>query len=208
MKVDGGDGRPSGDGAYLKCPGANEGAVYCVAGSSGKLSSGPLNHPAMYHSVMILGSVILDIDGEQLDITFLDSNGNVEDTCRIEHYNPWLNLGNSLAGTQGVPSLTGHGTMAPDSTVGLTLENARAATPTFLVVGFSAINAPFSGGTIVPFPNFLYVLPTNGAGILDITGPWPASLPSGFQTFYQYWIVDPLAPQGLAASNAISGTTP
>src|SRR6185503_453330 len=47
MKVDGGDGREDGTGAYQKPGGlaANAGAVYAVAGSSGKISGGTLNHP-------------------------------------------------------------------------------------------------------------------------------------------------------------------
>jgi hypothetical protein len=51
MQVNGGDGRPTGNGAYSKLtlgPGAHEGAVYAVAGSSGKISGGALNHPAMF----------------------------------------------------------------------------------------------------------------------------------------------------------------
>ncbi len=83
MKVDGGDGREDGDGAYEKPLGQgnpDEGAVYTVAGSSGKKSSGKsLNHPAMYISLEILGSVVLDVYGHRLDATFLDSTGNVQD---------------------------------------------------------------------------------------------------------------------------------
>src|SRR4029077_13037151 len=48
MKVDGGDGREGGTGAYSKPalgPGANHGAVYLVAGCSGQTSGGSLNHP-------------------------------------------------------------------------------------------------------------------------------------------------------------------
>ena len=83
MKKDDGDGREDGDGAYEKPIGwgeANEGAVYAVAGSSGKVSgSGNLDHPAMYISVRELGSMILDVYGNRLDATFLDSTGTVED---------------------------------------------------------------------------------------------------------------------------------
>src|SRR4026209_1870528 len=41
MKIDSGDGRPDGKGPYRKVtlgPGVHEGAVYIVAGSSGKVS--------------------------------------------------------------------------------------------------------------------------------------------------------------------------
>jgi hypothetical protein len=82
MIVDGGDGDPLGDGPYSKPPGgpvANQGAVYVVAGSSGKTSGGPLDHPVMLSSLNLLGSVVLDIRGNQLDAVFLDSGGNEQD---------------------------------------------------------------------------------------------------------------------------------
>lgn len=86
MKVDGGDGDLFGDGAYLK-PGPglhpHAGAVYAVAGSSCKLGGGPLNHPAMFTSMNVLGSVVLDIDGLQLEVAFIDETGTVRDSYSI-----------------------------------------------------------------------------------------------------------------------------
>ena len=81
MKVDSGSGREDDTGAYLKsAPGAiNQGAVYAVAGSSGKIGGGSLNHPAMFVSFNELGSMVLDIDGLRLDALFLDDVGNVLD---------------------------------------------------------------------------------------------------------------------------------
>lgn len=79
-QVDSGDGQADGDGAYTKAAGAsNAGTVYTVAGSSGKTSGGSLNHPAMFASLNQLGSVVLDINGNQLDAKFLNSSGNVTD---------------------------------------------------------------------------------------------------------------------------------
>jgi hypothetical protein len=87
MIRDSGDGRVTGDGAYEKAtlgPAAHEGAVYAVAGSSGQISGGPLNHPAMFISLNVLGSMVLDIDGNRLDAVFLDSGGVVRDNFTIE----------------------------------------------------------------------------------------------------------------------------
>lgn len=84
--VDGGDGRPGNDGAYARSgesAAANAGAVYAVAGSSGKTSGGALNHPVMYYSVNSLGSMVLDISGKQLDAKFLDATGRVRDNFTI-----------------------------------------------------------------------------------------------------------------------------
>ena len=83
MILDGGDGREAGDGAYTKNFAPNDGAVYAVAGSSGKTSGGSLDHPAMYISWNLLGSMILDIDGSRLDAVFLDSTGTEKDSFTI-----------------------------------------------------------------------------------------------------------------------------
>lgn len=86
MILDGGDGRPTGNGAYQKPvlgPVAHEGAVYTVAGSSGKTSGGTLDHPAMFISLDVLGSVVLDLDGNRLDAIFLDSTGAIRDTFTL-----------------------------------------------------------------------------------------------------------------------------
>jgi hypothetical protein len=86
MKKNGGDGRPTGNGAYSKAtlgPGAHEGAVYAVAGSSGKISGGTLNHPAMFISLNNLGSMALDVDGNQLDAKFIRENGVIADSFTI-----------------------------------------------------------------------------------------------------------------------------
>jgi hypothetical protein len=98
MKVDGGDGCDDagqagcdrGDGAYEKLPrgtvpytGPGDGAVYTQAGCSGSLGNGPLNHPVYYRAWNMLGSMVLDFDGERLDALFLDNTGNVQDRFAI-----------------------------------------------------------------------------------------------------------------------------
>lgn len=86
MIMDNGSGREDGTGAYTKSavgPVPNEGAVYAVPGASGQTSGGALNHPAMYVSMNVLGSMILDIDGDRLDATYLDSVGAVRDDFTV-----------------------------------------------------------------------------------------------------------------------------
>lgn len=86
MKIDAGDGRADGSGPYRKTTlgaGIHEGAVYIVAGSSGKITGkteknearGFLDHPAMFISLYRLGSMVLDVDGSRLDATFLGDTG-------------------------------------------------------------------------------------------------------------------------------------
>ncbi|MGH9660014.1 MAG: Ig-like domain-containing protein, partial [Bryobacteraceae bacterium] len=86
MKKDAGSGRESETGAYAKPvlgPSSHHGAVYAVAGSSGKISGGALNHPAMFISLNNLGSLVLDIDGNRLDAKFLRENGAIADSFTI-----------------------------------------------------------------------------------------------------------------------------
>jgi hypothetical protein len=87
MKKDGGSGRLDGTGAYHKPTAGkapHEGAVYTVAGSSGQASGGTLNHPAMFISLNLLGSMVLDVNDLRLDAKFIDNTGTVRDYFTIE----------------------------------------------------------------------------------------------------------------------------
>jgi hypothetical protein len=88
--LDASGGREGGAGPYMKMPrgsvpytGAGDGTVHTVAGSSGKITGGPLNHPVMFISLNVLGSVVVDVDGSRLDAKFLNSSGNVDDYYTI-----------------------------------------------------------------------------------------------------------------------------
>ncbi len=91
MKLDPGSGREDDTGAYTKTDGgpvAHEGAVYVVAGSSGQTSAAALNHPAMFISMVALGSMVIDVDGPRLDAQFLDDAGVTRDYFTIEKTPP------------------------------------------------------------------------------------------------------------------------
>jgi hypothetical protein len=83
---DPGDGDPQGDGAYRKITlgnGANEGAVYVVAGSSSEVRNSTLNHPAHTVNLLEYGAVVIDVDGNTLNTRFLNKDGNVTDRFQI-----------------------------------------------------------------------------------------------------------------------------
>jgi hypothetical protein len=120
---------------------------------------------------------------------------------------PWVNVGQGLAGTAGVPMFVGSGTLEPGETISLELHGGKPSATTFLVAGAPAINAPFKGGVMVPAPSLLLVLATNGAGEFAGSGPWPGA-PAGLTIWFQAWIVDAAAVQGFAASNALGATAP
>ncbi len=82
MILDDGDGQIEGSGAYQKTAlgvEANKGAVYIVSGSAAKVSSADLDHPVMYYSKKELGSVLLEIEGDQLDVEFINDDGDITD---------------------------------------------------------------------------------------------------------------------------------
>lgn len=87
MKLDVGTGRENDTGAYKKNlfdPIAHQGTVYAVVGSSGQATGGSLNHPAMKVSLNNLGSLVLDINGNRLDGTFIRETAATNDTFTIQ----------------------------------------------------------------------------------------------------------------------------
>ena len=90
MILNSGSGRETnGIGAYVKpenfvgSPVDHYGAVYVVAGSSGQISGGALNHPAMFVSLNVLGSVVMDVSTNRLDAIFLRETGVTNDWFTI-----------------------------------------------------------------------------------------------------------------------------
>jgi hypothetical protein len=87
MAKDSGSGRTNETGAYLKegvGPAARQGAVYVVTGSAGwAWQSVGLNHPAMYVGMSVLGSLVIDVNSNRLDATFVRETGAVDDYFTI-----------------------------------------------------------------------------------------------------------------------------
>ncbi|MCH7870037.1 MAG: metallophosphoesterase, partial [Myxococcales bacterium] len=86
--VDGGDGDPFGDGAYLVeeiGSTSHRGTVYAVMGCSiDAQAGGTFDHPIMTSNISLtLGSMILDVDDLQLNAVFLSNAGVVLDSFQI-----------------------------------------------------------------------------------------------------------------------------
>lgn len=85
MLVDGTNGNPNDGNAYQKYydgDDPNLGAVYAVVGCSGQKGNGdsPLNHPVMYMSTEDYhGSMVIDVNGMELNAKFIDTTGTVLD---------------------------------------------------------------------------------------------------------------------------------
>jgi hypothetical protein len=76
----------SADGAYIKPltgPRDHFGAVYNTAGMSGLADTGAIDHSAMYVSYNNVGTVNLDVNGNSLTCTFVQSGGATPDNFTI-----------------------------------------------------------------------------------------------------------------------------
>ena len=87
MKKDGGSGQPAGEtptasGAYVKSATPHSGAVYVVAGHGGQ-NGFVYPHPAMFSQIAVLGSLILDVNGNRLDARMIDNEGLIRDFFTI-----------------------------------------------------------------------------------------------------------------------------
>ncbi len=78
-----GDGKVDGDGAYARATNQTDGAVYITTGSAGKTSSGDFDHEAVYFDVKALGSCVMEVDGGEMTVKFLESDGTVSDYFSI-----------------------------------------------------------------------------------------------------------------------------
>ena len=122
---------------------------------------------------------------------------------------PWTGLGHGLRGAHLPPALWGEGSLQGGTPVTLRLAAVPASAQVVLFVGFSALLAPFKGGTLVPHPNLIVPgLVANGSGTLTLTTTWPAGVPAGSELFMQAWVVDAAGPAGFTASPGIRGVTP
>ena len=83
MILDSGSGQVDDTGPYVKQTSgdnAGHGTVYVVAGSSGWIYGCCYGvHPAMYRSLAEIGSLVLDIDGDTLQGTFVRGDGVIDD---------------------------------------------------------------------------------------------------------------------------------
>jgi hypothetical protein len=87
MLLDPGSGREDETGPYVKPtsgPHANWGTVYVEAGCAGSVTTTPFgHHPVMFHDELQVGSVVLDVNSNRLDATFLRGSGVIGDYFTI-----------------------------------------------------------------------------------------------------------------------------
>jgi hypothetical protein len=122
------------------------------------------------------------------------------------------NLGGGVPGSfAGTPNLAFTGTPCGGESVALQLTAGTASTQAFLLFGIASLGVPFKGGTLWPDfnpPGDMLALQTSFLGTIFINGSWPNDIPSGTELYFQYWMPDAVAVQGLAASNGLRIFTP
>ncbi|GJM21228.1 MAG: hypothetical protein DHS20C15_11430 [Planctomycetota bacterium] len=116
---------------------------------------------------------------------------------------PTIDLANGKAGTGGqVPLLSACGALGTGQTADFLLENGLPGAPAYLVLGLSAGYFGFSGGVLVPAPDF-----TNGPFNLNASGELLlAGVPGGggpIDIYAQFVVLDAGASFGRALSNAV-----
>ena len=120
----------------------------------------------------------------------------------------WKSVGSGISGSAGVPTLQALGTLEPTTTVQVRAIDTAPSAPAWLVFGASQLGLPLFGGTLVPSPDLVVPLTSSASGQVLFSQGWPAAVPAGLSTFWQCWILDGGAVQGVAATGgltAISG---
>jgi hypothetical protein len=123
---------------------------------------------------------------------------------RLYSGDAWVDVGPALAGTHGEPQIAAQGVAAEGQPVGLQLAAALPGAPCVLLIGSQPLLAGLLGGTLVPDPLWASpTLPVGATGALDLSGNWPPGAPAGASFWFQWWIADPGAVQGWAATEGL-----
>jgi trimeric autotransporter adhesin len=123
---------------------------------------------------------------------------------------PWSDLGSGLAGSTGIPQLSGTGSLFADTSGSVKLSGAMPLAPAVLFISAASSPAPFKGGTLVPVPVALaFGLATSSFGAASLSWlSWPSGIPVGATLYFQCAIKDAAALKGVALSNALGVVTP
>ena len=123
---------------------------------------------------------------------------------------PWTDLHHDLLSDvwHVYPRMAGQGALH-QRLITLTQTELSPDVQGYWVVGTSAAMIPFHGGVVVPQPQLVkpWYTPWQG-GESSLTLEWPQSVPSGAETYIQYWMLDATAPNRWSATNAILATQP
>jgi hypothetical protein len=191
----------------------NEGAAYAFRFDGDAWVESDVLSDALVEAGDRLGAAVA-VDGELVLVGAPGADGTGganEGSAHVFDLLPaaWSWAGHGLAGADAAPVLSPSGDLSAGSPVSLTLSEAAPSAALFVVLGASVLNAPIKGGVLVPSPDLLVEgLVTSPQGSVELTGTWPAAVPSGLSVVAQVWVVDGSGPKGVTASHGVVGTTP
>ncbi|MFN0207438.1 MAG: hypothetical protein ACKVS6_14125 [Planctomycetota bacterium] len=115
----------------------------------------------------------------------------------------WTDLGFGLGGTNGIPELVAFGIPSGGQTITLGVSGANPNSMAAYAIGSYRIDYPLFDALLVPFPEIgiFETIDGSGSNLLEFT--WPEGLPADITGYFQVLIVDPVAPQGWAFTNAL-----
>ncbi len=120
----------------------------------------------------------------------------------------WSDVGRGVPGLSGIPEIDGHGTLRANTPVDLRLAGMPASAAGALVLGTAAVNVPLFGGVFVPRPDVVLAVAGDARGAWSLPVQWPAGVPAQTSFYFQGWVIDAAAPQGLSASTGLRAVTP
>ncbi len=155
MKLDSGSGREGGTGVYEKPAGlaGNQGTVYVVAGNGGHVTTwtggstaefNPAPHPAMFYSALHLGSLVIDVTGNRLDLKMIRETGAVDDYFSIVKSVP------NTPPNVSISSPAGGATFIAPANISVTA-NATDSNGSVVQVDFRAGSTLIGSDTSAPF---------------------------------------------------------
>ncbi len=115
----------------------------------------------------------------------------------------WRTLGNDLPGTHGMADLEVRGYLDGSGPLSFGVRGALPGAAGVLAIGASRIDRPLFGGLVVPSLDLLVPLAIDAAGAASLGATLPSFVPIASEFYVQAWIVDPGAPGGFAASDAV-----
>ena len=196
MKIDAGDGRDEGTGAYQKNA-QGQGTVYTVAGSSGQATflQADAPHTAMHLTLLELGSMVIDVSGNRLDALFLRENGVIQDRFTITKPSPFPPAPvNVVALPTSETEISLAWTDAADSEAGYAVERSTDGVNFTPVITVAADTTAAVDSGLNPNTTYFYrILGTNNVGPGEYSNVASATtvLPTA----------TPTAPIALAASS-------
>ena len=194
-------------------PGQTVGDVHVLRGNG----TGGFQLPGLVvsHVAQPRDIAVADIDGDgRPDLAVADMESLTGGGARVllnrtyEPGSPFLDLGGALGGTNGYPIQIASGTLQAGQPFNFKLASGPPSGQAWHIVGLAALNAPFKGGKLIPFPTLINgPFPLSATGTLNLAGNWPAG-GSGLTLWVQYWMPNGGGPAGFVSSSGVRAQIP